>query len=143
MAEQSETPYATITRTGPNEIEVRFKPGILLDKTGIAEVIRERKRMGAGSPVGLLLIVPAETDLDMAMIGTDHLKVNQATDQILGFAVVARSAISEMLLRLYKAYYPTTFGSAVFNKEEEARSWLRERIAAGLEAAGTETPSTK
>src|SRR4029450_10611679 len=113
MEEQIETPYATITRLGPNEIELRFASGIVLDKTSIAEVIRERKRMSAGRPIGLLLIVPTDTDLDMAMISTDHLKVNQAADDILGFAVVARSAISEMLLRLYKAYYPTSFVSSV------------------------------
>ncbi|MBP6392561.1 MAG: hypothetical protein KA175_14440 [Flavobacteriales bacterium] len=103
-----------------------------MTKTGIAEVIGERKRMCAGSPVGLLLIVPPDTELDMAIISTDHLKVNQATDNVLGFAVVASSVVSEILLRLYKAYYPTLFQAEVFTDETEARTWLRQRIAESI-----------
>ena len=98
----------------------------------VAEVIGERKRMCAGSPVGLLLIVPPDTELDMAIISTDHLKVNQATDNVLGFAVVASSVVSEILLRLYKAYYPTLFQAEVFTDETEARTWLRQRIAESI-----------
>lgn len=95
-------------------------------------MIGERKRMCAGSPVGLLLIVPPDTELDMAIISTDHLKVNRATNNVLGFAVVASSVVSEILLRLYKAYYPTLFQAEVFTDETEARTWLRQRIAESI-----------
>ncbi len=138
MTERTETPNATITRTGVSEIETRFKPGIRLDGAGIAEVIRERVRMSGGAPVGVLLIIPSDTELDMAMISTDHLKANEATDNILGFAVVAQGTIAEALLRLYKAYYPTPFDSAVFTDEDEARAWLRKCIAEGAGAKGEE-----
>lgn len=133
MTEKIQTRSASLTRIGPHEIEIRFTSGILLDRDGIAEVIGERKRMHGDTPVGLLLIVPDDVELDVAIINTDHLKANQATDHILGFAVVAGSMMSEALLRLYKAYYPTSFAAEVFTDEVEARAWLRTRVAAALE----------
>ncbi len=133
MTEHVETNQATLQWLGPNEIEIRFASGITLDRAGIAEVIAARKRMQGDKAVGLLLIVPADTELDMSVINTDHLRVNQATDHVLGFAVVARSAVSEVLLRLYKAYYPTIFEAEVFADEEEARMWLNKQVAQALE----------
>lgn len=133
MTDKIETPYAVLTRTGTNEIEIRFTSGILLDKAAIAQVIQERKRMSAGRSVGLLLIIPPDTELDVDFMGTDHLKANQATDNVLGFAVVAGSAVAEALLRLYRAYYPTPFHAEVFTDEVEARGWLRKQVAKTLE----------
>ena len=133
MTEQVRTRSATLTRTGANEVEIRFTPGTL-DKAGIAEVIGERKRMHGDTPVGLLLIVPDDVELDVAVISTDHLKVNQAMDHILGFAVVAGSVVAEALLRLYKAYYPTAFAAEVFTDEVEARTWLRARVTNALQS---------
>lgn len=134
MTEDIQTPWATLSWLSPNEIAIRFTPGTTLDKSGIAGVIAARKRMQGDKGVGLLLIVPADTELDISVINTDHLKVNQATDHVLGFAVVARSAVSEVLLRLYKAYYPTTFEAEVFTDENEARTWLSKQVARALEA---------
>ena len=110
MAEHVHTRWATLSWPNPNTIELRFTSGILLDMTAIAEVIGARKRMQGDTPVGLLLIVPAETELDMAIIGTDHLRVHQATDNVLGFAV-----------------------AEVFTDEEEARAWLDHQVARTLE----------
>ena len=117
MTEQVHTRWATLSWLCPNTIEVRFTSGVRLDMSAIAEVITARKRMQGDTPVGLLLIIPSETELDVAIIGTDHLRVHQATDNVLAFAVVARSAVSEVLLRLYKAYYPTLSRAAVFTGE--------------------------
>jgi hypothetical protein len=131
MTEPVHVRSATLTWRGPHELEIRFTPG-LLDHAGIAEVIQTRKRMCADKPVGLLLIVPNETELDIGIISTDHLKANQATENVLGFAVVAGSEISETLLRLYKAYYPTIFGSEVFTDEAKAVAWLKARVSEAL-----------
>jgi hypothetical protein len=133
MTEQVQARSATLTWRGPHELEIRFTSGILLDGAGIAEVIRTRKHMCAGKPVGLLLIVPSDTELDVGIINTDHLKVNQATDNVLGFAVVAGNEIAETLLRLYKAYYPTIFEAEVFTDEAAARTWLAGKVAQALE----------
>ncbi len=135
MLEQVRTRCATITRTSPHEVEIIFSAAGTLDKSGIAEVIQERKRLCPSDPIGLLLIVPADVELDVAIINTDHQRANQATDNVLALAVVAGNAISETLLRLYKAYYPPTFRAEVFTDEEKARTWLRERVAAALEEA--------
>lgn len=129
------TPYARIQHLAPHEVEIRFTAGVTLDKAAIAEVIRARVDLCAGRPTGLLLLVPSDTDLDMSVLNTDNLKVNNATDRILGFAVVAGSAISEALLRLYKAYFPTPFEAEVFTDELEARAWLHRRVAEGLSAS--------
>lgn len=135
MTEQVHTRWATLSWLCPNTIEIRFTSGILLDMAAIAEVITARKRMQGETPVGLLLIIPQETELDLAIIGMDHLRIHQATDKVLAFAVVARSAVSEVLLRLYKAYYPTFFRAEVFTDEREAGMWLREHTASALASA--------
>lgn len=134
MTEGTNIRWATINWLGPNTIEVRFTSGILLDMMAIAEVIRARKRMQRDTPVGLLLIVPSDTELDMTIIGTDHLRTHDASDNVLGFAVVARNSVSEVLLRLYKAYYPTTFDAEVFTDEQEARTWLHRRVERAMTA---------
>lgn len=123
-----QTQQAIITRISPNEVEVRFGDGVVIDKVGIAEIMQERKRMCGDTPVGLLLIVPGDTELDVAIINTDHYRANQGSEHVIALAVVAGSLMSETLISLYRAYYPTTFRSEVFMKEEEARSWLRQRI---------------
>ncbi len=133
MTEQVRIRWATLTWLCPNTIELRFTSGIRLDMAAIAEVITARKRMQGDTSVGLLLIIPSDTELDMAIIGTDHLRVHQATDKVLAFAVAARSAVSEVLLRLYKAYYPTLFRAEVFTDEAEAGAWLRDQVAHSLE----------
>ena len=133
MTETIETIHATLSRTGPHEIEIRFAPGTL-DKQGIAEVIVARKQLAGDAPVGLLLIIPPDTELDVAMIATDHQKIHAAEEQILGLAAVAGSGIAETLLRLYKAYYPKPFRAEVFTDEGEARTWLRACIGKALEA---------
>lgn len=134
MTDTITTPYAAIHRTGPHEVEIHFTAGITLNSRSVAEVIRERIRMCAGQPTGLLLIIPPDTELDMSVMNTDNLKTNHATDQVLAFAVVAGNATAETLLRLYKAYYPSPFDAEVFTDEEVARAWLRRRIAKALEA---------
>ncbi|MBL7963635.1 MAG: hypothetical protein JNM31_07295 [Flavobacteriales bacterium] len=132
MSEPVQTRWATLSWLGPNEIKIDFTPGIMLDAAAIAEVIGARKRMQGDRSVGLMLIVPAETELDLAIVGMDHLKVNQATDNLVGFAVVARSSIAEVLLRLNKAYFPTPFAAEIFTCDQEARKWLGEQVAQAL-----------
>lgn len=134
MTQTSRTPYAELTRTSQDILEIRFTPGTVLNTSGIATVIGERKRLCEDRPTGLLLIVPSDVELDIGIIDTDHLKVNHATDRVLGFAVVAGSVMAETLLRLYKAYYPTPFQADVFTDEAEARAWLGERVAEALKA---------
>lgn len=136
MGTTVQTQQATITRISPNEVEVRFVDGIVVDKAGIAEIMQERKRMCGDTSVGLLLIVPGDTELDVAIINTDHYRANQSGEHVIALAVVAGSIMSETLIGLYRAYYPTTFRSEVFMKEEEARSWLRQRIREAMGSAG-------
>ncbi len=120
-----QTQQATLTRIGPNEVEVRFAGGMLIDRAGIAEIMQERKRMCGDTPVGLLVIVPNDSELDLAVINTDHYRVNQSGDRVLALALVAGTITAETLMRLYQAYYPPTFRAEVFLSETEARGWLR------------------
>lgn len=134
MSEETRTRCATLKWLGPNMLEIRFEPGIVLDRSGVGEVIQERKRICGATPAGLLLIVPHDTDLDLSVINTDHLRAHDATDRVLAFAVVAGSMMAEALLRLYKAYYPTPFQAEVFTDEVTARAWLGQRVAEALKA---------
>lgn len=75
---------------------IRSTSGIPV-KPRIADVIGEDEPMVAGIPVRLRLLVPPDTELDMAIISTQHVEVNQATDIALSCAVVAGGTVYGIL----------------------------------------------
>lgn len=126
MNELIETRQATIERTHDQLIEVRYKPGITIDPTGLSEVLSERERLcGGGSGQAVLAVIPPDADFQMALMTSDHYKGRPVTDCTRFLAVAASSTMHERMASLYFAYFPQHFRTAIFADESEARAWLK------------------
>jgi hypothetical protein len=125
-----ETRQATLEQTATGMIEIRFKPGLVLDKEGLEEVLTERERLCAGDARQVVLAVfPADADFDMAVMTQDHYHGRPLAGCTKLLAVAANSLMNERMVSLYFAYFPQTFPLKVCEEEEEARMWLREQLA--------------
>jgi hypothetical protein len=120
----SETPLARIERTGPSRVEIRFRPDVYIDAQGIAEIFQERIRLCGKDHVQILMVMPPGVEIDLAVMATDHFKVNNGVDGVLAMATVAGSSMNEMLASLFFAYFPQGFPARMFPDEREAEEWL-------------------
>lgn len=77
----------------------------------------------------MLAVIPPEIPVDPPSTNEDHLREESQARSIIAMAVVAESAAVSAATKFYFRYYPQAFETKVFNEEEDARAWLRERIA--------------
>lgn len=123
-----DTPIATIQRTTPDLIEVRFKPGATLNVQGISTILQARQQSAAGEPMRVLVMFPQDELLfEMKMITTDYYRtvpVEQFT-RAVAWAVI--NDHNRRFCELYFAYFPSPVPSAIFTTEEEARKWLEDK----------------
>lgn len=120
-----DTPLATIQRTGPDLVEVRFKQGCVLSVAGISALLDARQAMPTERPLRVLIVFPQDhVDFEMQMITTDHYRERPVKEHSRAVAWVTRNAHNERFTQLYFAYYPSPVPSAIFTEEDEARAWL-------------------
>ena len=120
-----DTPLATIQRSGTDLVEVRFKPGCVLNAAGIAAILDARQGVAVEGPLLVLIVFPQDNvDFEMQMITTDHYDQRPVKQHSRAVAWVTRNAHNERFTQLYFAYYPSPVPSAIFAEEEEARAWL-------------------
>lgn len=120
-----DTPLATIQRTGPDLVEVRFKPGKVLSIAGISALLDARQAMPLERPLRVLIVFPEDhVDFEIQMITTDHYAKRPVDQHSRAVAWVTRNAHNERFTQLYFAYFPSPVPSAIFTEEEEARAWL-------------------
>lgn len=120
-----DTPLAIVERTGPDLIEVRFKPGVVLSIAGIGALLDARERMAGEGASRVLILFPAvEMDFDMAMITTDNYSGRPVGAYSKAVAWVTQNQRNDRFTRLYFAYFPSPVPSAIFDTEAEARAWL-------------------
>lgn len=120
----SETSIASIERTSPSRVEIRFKPEVYIDTKGFAEVFQERIRLCGTDHVHILMVIPTDAEIDPTLMATDHFKANGGVEGVQAIASVSGSSVNEMLTSLYFAYFPQAFPARVFNTEQEAGDWL-------------------
>ncbi len=123
-----ETPLAHVERVAPRLVEIRFKHTVFIDAMGIAQIFEERKRLQGNDAVAVFMSIPADAELDLAVLGKDHFQANDGADGLIAMATVAQSSMNEMLAKLFFAYFPQGFPSQVFTEADQARAWLRERL---------------
>lgn len=119
-----DTPLATIQRTAPDLVEVRFKPVITLTVAGIGSILEARETLGRSGPHRALIVMSPDMDFEMSMITTDHYAQRPVTQLSTAVAWVTTTPRNEQFTRLYFAYFPSPVPSAIFMREAEARDWL-------------------
>lgn len=124
MSDVIDTRLATITLTGPNLMEVRFKTGIKLDGAGLYEVLQQRAQLADKGPFLVLGILPADLDFDINVMTEDHYAGQKALEHTLAVAWAASTLMNERMTSLYLTYFPQPFPTQVFMEEDEARAWL-------------------
>ena len=131
MNDLIETRQATIVQTNDNVLEVRYKPGQILDPAGIGEVMGERERIcEKRGRQAVLAVIPPDADFQMALMTVDHYKGRPVADCTRFLAIAASSVMHERMASLYFAYFPQVFTTAVFSDEEKARAWLKTSMSA-------------
>jgi hypothetical protein len=128
MQQLVETRLAIIALASPHQVDVRFRSGITIDTPGIAEIMIERQRLGGENDVGIVVVIPPDADVDVAVINVDHYKVNRSSRHIIGMAIVVGNMLAETLVSLYNAYYPPQFPLKIFSSETAARAWMDELL---------------
>lgn len=125
-----ETATAVLEREDGGLVVCRYKPEVNVDARAVAENLKARLSFPGKEPYAVIGIFPESVNFDMSLIQQDHytdIALNEVT-RIL--AIVAEGALFEPIARLYFAYYPTRFHSAVFQTEKEARAWVAEKMQA-------------
>jgi hypothetical protein len=126
------TGMATLERVSDELVEVRFKPGVRVDREGLGEVVRAKHTLCDQAPADILLVMPPEVDLDLKVLSMDHRADNGGCGEAGRLAFAAGSTFNEQLARIYFRYHPRTNETAVFLSEEEARVWLAKVPAPSL-----------
>lgn len=124
-----ETATAFVERVTPDLVICRYKEGVRVNAAVVAENLAARMRFPGSAPYAVIGIFPEDVDFDMSLLERDHymdIALNTVT-QVL--AIVAQGALFDPIVRLYFAYHPTRFNSAVFDNEAEAVLWANGRIA--------------
>jgi hypothetical protein len=124
MSDVLDTRLATISITGPNLLEVRFKAGIQVDGAGLHEVLQQRAQLADKGPFLVLGVLPADIDFDIKVMTHNHYAGQKVLEHTLAVGWAAHTLMNERMASLYLAYFPQPFPVQVFMEEEEARAWL-------------------
>lgn len=129
MANSSETGHAWFKRAATDLLEVRLKPGVRIDVDCVAGIMRERVRLCGTDPLCVLVLVPPDAELDIAVIGLDHYRLNESSEGLRAVVITSGALMMETMARLYAAYFPPMFRLEIFNQEADAREWMNEQLA--------------
>jgi hypothetical protein len=80
----------------------------------------------------MLTVLPSDATFDMGVMRSDMFQYDGLRANIRAIAVVAPTAMAEMVMKLYFGYFPQVFRTQVFSREPEARAWLEQQLAATL-----------
>ncbi|MBK9175251.1 MAG: hypothetical protein IPM46_02710 [Flavobacteriales bacterium] len=125
---QRDTTIATLHRLEPDYLEVRYKPGCVLNTSGVTEVAHARRELMGERPYGMLSIIPEDADFDTSAMSVDHLAKDRAEGHLLAIAVVTRANMIEMVIKLYFSYYPWLNRIHVTEDERGARAWMEKQM---------------
>lgn len=123
------TRLARISIVAPGLVEQRYHRDAKLDIAGFEENWRARYQLVGDTPHVMLSVFPDRLDFDLSVATTDHFGRRRPEDRITALAVVAMDNVMELVAKLHFAYYPPSFALRIFNREDEARVWLQERLA--------------
>jgi hypothetical protein len=122
------TSVAHIIQVGRDLLEVRYKPGILLDLAAVKEIHEVRLRLFGDQPYANISILPDDIEFDPAILKVDHYQESRPRDPLIAWAVVACGAVAEIVAREYFSRFPQDFPVFTCMEEAEARAWIKEQL---------------
>lgn len=124
MTEVVDIGVATLERSRPDLVILRFNPGSVANAATFQQSMDARKVYSADAPHGVLMLVPDEVDFSPNLLSKDHYK-DQGTEVFTrALALVCRNQGFTSIVELYFALHPAPFPIKFFEGEAEARSWL-------------------
>jgi hypothetical protein len=108
---ERKTSIAHMVRVRPDYLEVVYTPGCTLTAVSLKEIRDARRELMGQTPYAMLSLLPEDIDFELGAMN-------------LAIAVVTRTNMIEMVLKLYFSYYPLLTRLLVTDKEAEARAWL-------------------
>lgn len=121
---ETRTSIAQLTRVRPDYLEVVYQPGSTLSNASLREVRDARRELMGATPYAMFSMLPDDIDFELGAMNVDHLADDRRDGNFLAIAVVTRTNMIEMILKLYFSYYPLLTRLLVTDKEEEARAWM-------------------
>ena len=124
MNESMSTTLATVSRTGPDRLEVRCHEAVYWSERAIAELIQARATLAAGTPMKVLVVLPEDLHFDTETLASMHYDPTTLPEHCRAEAWAVRNTLNEKIAELYFRYFPSPVPSAFFLREEEASKWL-------------------
>jgi|GEM_PF-5733069 len=124
------TGTATIEFARMGLVVVRFGPKVTLSKAAIKEVMRTR-RGSTGGACSAIVVIPEHTAYDADLLTVDHYVANGLAHRTEALAIVCEELGLIPTLRLYFAFFPPPFAVGFCTSVDEARTWMRQRVALG------------
>lgn len=121
---ETRTSIAHMTRVRPDYLEVVYLSGCKLSTASLKEVRDARRELMGNTPYAMFSILPDDIDFELGAMSVDHLADDRRDGNFLAIAVVTRTNMIEMILKLYFSYYPLLTRLLVTDKEAEARAWM-------------------
>ncbi len=125
---ETSTSIAQLTRVRPDYLEVFYHPGTKLTTASLKEVRDARHELMGTTPYAMFSVLPDDVDFELSAMNVDHLADDRRDGNFLAIAVVTRTNMIEMILKLYFSYYPLLTRLLVTDKQEEARAWMDEQF---------------
>lgn len=119
-----DTLQATVSRVTDELLEVQFKPDVRVTLEGVQEVILAKRQLCTHGRPDVLVLLPAEVELDLNVVTADHHLLFGDCENTGRLAFVTQSNFNLRLAEIHYKYHPRLNGSAVFMDEEVARDWL-------------------
>lgn len=122
------TKTATITLVSDGFIEQRIARNARLTTAAIEKDRKARRAVSGGMPCAVMIVIPDTIPVEPEAANVDHYRKDSAARTILALAVVVRDAANSAINKFYFRYYPQAFEVRVFDSEEDARDWLRQKL---------------
>ncbi|HRH38442.1 MAG TPA: STAS/SEC14 domain-containing protein [Flavobacteriales bacterium] len=116
----------------PLLIVQRYQPFARFTPDVIREAAKARERLTKKGPCALLVIISPEIPVNASSTNDDHMRTESQKRSITAMAVVAENAEMYAANKFYFRYYPQSFDVKVFNDEDEARIWLKDKVKASF-----------
>lgn len=124
-----ETPTVLVELVAPLLIEQRYRQDAHFTPKAHERERSARWKLAGRGRYALLVVVPPGMAMHAPTMNEDVYRKDSVARRIIALAVVAGDTAMTAAMKYYFRYFAQSFEARVFGEEEEARSWLRGKIA--------------